>query len=273
MKARAAAARVRAELEAAGIPDAAIEAEVLTRHASGLSRSAFFADMAVDEGTWARLDALIARRLRREPTPYLTGVREFHGIELVVGPGALIPRPETELLVEIGLAELERDPEAIVLDMGTGCGGVAIAVASAAPGARVLATDVSASTLELAALNVERCRVAVSLMRGDLASGIARADIILANLPYVPAGIIETLQPEVRGWEPRVALDGGEDGLDLVRALLADCSARLRPRLLAFEVGMGQARRVVEIAEGLGAEAAIEHDLAGWERVVTARWE
>lgn len=272
MKAREAAAQVRAELEAAGIPDAAMEAELLTRHASGLSRSAFFADEPVAEGIRDELDTLVARRLRREPTPYLTGLREFHGLELVVGPGALIPRPETELLVEVGLRELERDPGATVLDLGTGCGAIAIAIATAAPGTRVIAADVSADALAVAALNVKRHAVPVSLVRGDLARAIRRADIILANLPYVPEGIIETLQPEVQHYEPRVALNGGEDGLDLVRALLADCESRLRPRLVAFEVGMGQARHVVEAAEALGAEAGIEHDLVGWERVVTARW-
>ena len=272
MKARAAAARVRAELEAAGIPDAALEAEVLTRHASGLSRSAFFAGEPIAEGACAELDALVVRRLRREPAPYLTGTREFHGLEFLVGPGTLIPRPETELLVEIGVAELARSPGATLVDVGTGCGAVAIAVASAAPGARVVAADVSADALRVAALNVARHGVAVALVRSDLAGGIAAADILLANLPYVPEGEIEGLQPEVRRWEPRVALDGGADGLDLVRAMLADCGSRLRPRLAAFEVGMGQAGRVAEAAEAAWAEADIVHDLAGWERVVTARW-
>lgn len=273
MKARAAAARVRAELEAAGIPDAAMEAEVLTRHAGGLSRSAFFADAPVADGSCARLDTLVTRRLRREPTPYLTGAREFHGIDLLVGPGALIPRPETELLVEVGLGELQHAPESTVLDVGTGCGAVAIAVASEAAKARVIATDVSADALRIAARNVRHHGVAVALVQGDLARGVARADIVLANLPYVPAGYVDGLQPEVRQWEPRVALDGGDDGLDFVRALLADCGARLRPRLAAFELGMEQAEPVAELAEGLGAEACILHDLAGWERVVTARWE
>ena len=272
MKARAIAARVRAELAAAGVPDAALEAEVLTRHASGLSRSAFFADAPVAEGACARLEALVVRRLRREPTPYLTGQREFHGIELLVGPDTLIPRPETELLVETAIAALERNPEATVLDVGTGCGAIAIAVANAAPRARVVATDVSKGALRIAALNVARHGVAVALVQSDLASALARADIVLANLPYVPAKAIEGLQPEVRQWEPRVALDGGEDGLDLVWALLDDCGRRLRPRLAAFEVGLGQGARVGELARAAGAEADILHDLAGWERVVTARW-
>ena len=272
MKARAAAARVRAELEAAGIPDAAIEAEVLTRHASGLSRAAYFADAPAGEGACARLAELVERRLRREPTPYLTGMREFHGLDFVVGPGALIPRPETELLVGVGLAELDREPAAVVVDVGTGCGAVAVAVADATPDARVVATDVSAAALGIAALNVARHGAPVALVRGDLALGVAGADIVLANLPYVPAGAIGGLQPEIRGWEPHVALDGGGDGLDLVRRLLEDCGTRLRPRLAAFEVGLGQAGPVAELAESLGAEAGITHDLAGWERVVTARW-
>jgi len=272
VKARAAAARVRAELEAAGIPDAAIEAEVLTRHASGLSRAAYFADAPAADGACTRLEALVERRLRREPTPYLTGLREFHGLEFAVGPGALIPRPETELLVELGIAELEREPGATVVDVGTGCGAVAIAVASAAPDASVIATDVSADALGVAALNVTKHGVAVALAQGDLARSFAQADIVLANLPYVPANAIEGLQPEIRGWEPHVALDGGGDGLDLVRRLLDDCATRLRPRLAAFEVGLGQAGPVAELARSLGAEAEIANDLAGWERVVTARW-
>ncbi len=272
MKARAAAARVRAELEAAGVPDAALEAELLTRHASGLSRAAFFAGEPAPDGARDRLEALVARRLRREPAPYLTGLREFHGLEFAVGPGALIPRPETELLVETGLAELARDPRATVLDVGAGCGAIAVAVAVAAPDARVIATDVSAHALAIAARNVARHGVRVALLRGDLARAVARADVVLANLPYVPADAIAGLQPEVRRWEPRVALDGGPDGLGLVRALLDDCGRRLRPRLAAFEVGLGQAATVAALARSLGAETAILHDLAGWERVVTARW-
>ena len=273
MRARAAAARARAELEAAGIPDAAIEAEVLTRHASGLSRSAFFADEAMAEGACERLEALVARRLQREPTPYLTGLREFHGLEFLVGPDTLIPRPETELLVEVGLTELGDDPGATVVDIGTGCGAIAVAVATAVPEARVIATEVSPGALRIAAANIARHSVDVSLIHGDLARGIAHADIVLANLPYVPAGSIEALQPEVRRWEPRMALDGGDDGLDLVCTLLTDCGERLRPRLAAFELGLGQAEPVAEMARALGAETCILHDLAGWERAVTARWE
>lgn len=273
MKARAAAAQARAQLEAAGIQDCAMEAEILTRHASGLSRSAYFADEPVDEGSRTRLAALVERRLRREPTPYLTGVREFRGLEFAVGPGALIPRPETELLVELGLAELERDPDAVVVDMGTGCGNVAVALADAAPGATIVATDYSADALRLAATNVARHEAAVELVRADLSHALAGADVILSNLPYVPTGVIPELQPEVRGWEPRIALDGGDDGLDLIRIVLDDCQARLRPRLVAFEVGLGQARTLAEHIAGLDAEAGIEHDLVGWERVVTARWQ
>jgi len=272
VKARAAAAEAREQLEAAGIQDAAMEAEVLTRHASGLSRSAYFADESVDEASQERLVELVARRLQREPTPYLTGLREFRGLDFTVGPGALIPRPETELLVELGLAELERAPESVVVDMGTGCGNIAIALAMAAPGARIVATDFSADALRLAATNVARHGAAVELVRADLGHALARADVILSNLPYVPTGVIPELQPEVRGWEPHVALDGGEDGLDLVRAVLDDCAARLRPRLVAFELGLGQARKLAEYVTRLGGEAGIEHDLVGWERVVTARW-
>ena len=272
MRARTAAARAQARLEAAGVPDAAIEAELLTRHAGALSRSAFFAGEPLPAGAGERLEALVARRRRREPTPYLTGVREFHGLELAVGPETLIPRPETELLVGIGLDALARRPQATLADVGTGCGAIAIAVASAAPRARVIAADVSAGALAAAARNIARHSVNVSLVRCDLAHGLARADVVLANLPYVPERAIETLQPEVRDWEPRLALNGGADGLDLVRALLADCGTRLQPALAAFEVGTGQAARVAEQAQALGAEASIARDPAGRERVVVARW-
>ncbi len=272
MKARAAAARIRTRLEAARIPDAAFEAELLTRHASGLSRGAFFADACLGAGAEERLDALLTRRLRREPTSYLTGVREFHGVELIVGEGALIPRPETELLVEIGVAEAERIAGATVLDVGTGCGAIAIAVARGAPAAQVVATDVSARALRFASRNVARCGVAVSLRWSSLAGGVEQADVVLANLPYLPTDDIAELQPEVSQWEPRIALDGGDDGLDLVRALLTDCAERLRPQLAAFEVGLGQAREVAALVESHGAEAGIVPDLAGHERVVTARW-
>ena len=135
-----------------------------------------------------------------------------------------------------------------------------------------LATDVSADALRLAARNAARHGAAVALARGHLAAAVARADVVLANLPYVPARDIDALQPEIRRWEPRLALDGGEDGLDLVRALLDDCGARLRPRLAALEVGPGQAGPVAAHAAALGAETDVALDLAGRERAVTARW-
>jgi release factor glutamine methyltransferase len=183
----------------------------------------------------------------------------------------LIPRPETELLVEIALDELKTAPDSIVVDVGTGSGAVAIAIAANAP-ASVVATDVSTGALTLARRNAHSNGVPVQFLRSNLATAIGHADVVVANLPYIPTREIPQLQPEVRDWEPRIALDGGVDGLDLVRVLIADCAKRLHPRLLALEVALGEAGAVACLGRSLGAHAEILNDLAGIERVVCLRW-
>ena len=273
MSARAAAATVAERLDAAGIPDPTLEAELLIRAAAKLTRTEYFAGAALSPEASDAVESLVERRLTREPLAYIAGHREFYGLDFAVGPGVLVPRPETELLVDIGLREIRAiDGPVRVADIGTGSGAVAIAVAKHAPGANVTASDVSDSALAIAAANASRHGVAIRFVRGDLASPVAEADLVLANLPYIPSLEIPGLAPEIADWEPRSALDGGPDGLDLIRRLIDDCAERLRPRLLALEVGAGQAGSVAAYARDRHAATTTERDLAGVERVVCCRW-
>lgn len=201
------------------------------------------------------------------------GTREFFGLAFEVTPAVLIPGPETELLVEIGLSELRSSPSSVVIDVGTGSGCIAVSIAANAPQATVVATDVSTAALAVARRNALRHAAPVTFVCSDLASAIGRADIILANLPYIPSSVVETLEPEVRDWEPRSALDGGSDGLAFIAPLIADCGARLRPSLLALEVHHDQAAQVAALALAHGASVQVTKDYAGIARVVCARWQ
>lgn len=272
MNAREAAARVTRELASAGIEDAAFEAEYLVRTAAGISRARYFAGYELREDDRVRLAEFVARRLTREPAAYIAGEREFHGLALEVSPDVLLPRPETELLVELAIREASGLNEPVIIDAGTGSGAVAIAAALELPRARVIGTDVSTRALAVAARNGSRHVAGVQLVAAGLLAPFRRADIVLANLPYIPTGEVQALEPEVRDWEPIVALDGGGDGLELVRAIIDDCAARLRPGLLALEVGFGQSRAVQAYCRARGAATEIVPDLAGIERVVCARW-
>lgn len=272
MNSRQAAASAASRLSEAGVAEARFEAEYLVREAAGISRAAFFADAPVRGETKDTLDRWVGRRAGREPGAYITGHREFFGREFMVGPGVLIPRPETELLVELGLRELDRSPHATVFEAGTGSGAVAVSLAASRPQARVLAGDFSAEALRYAAANARVHAPRLQFVAGYLARPVRAADVILANLPYIPSGEIDGLEPEVARWEPRLALDGGPDGMHLTGELIADCGERLRPKLLALEVGAGQAPRVAAMAQQAGAATAIVEDLAGIGRVVCARW-
>ena len=272
MNARQAAAEAAGRLAAAGIPDAQFEAELLARESGGVSRAQFFAGAELSIEDLARLARAVERRESREPAPYITGHREFYGREFAVGPGVLVPRPETELLVELALAELDDDPGAVVLEVGTGSGAVAVSVAAERPNARVLATEVSPAAMAFAAANAAAHSQHVGLLLGDLATPVKRADVVLANLPYIPTWEIDALEPEVSKWEPRVALDGGKDGFFLIRKLIDDCAKRLAPRLLALEVAFGQAADVHEIIAAHGRKSWFVKDLSGIDRIVCSRW-
>jgi release factor glutamine methyltransferase len=272
VNARQAATEASGRLAAAGIEDARFEAELMAREAAGISRAAYFAGSAFNAEDARRFEEWVERRTHREPAAYITGHREFYGRSFGVGQGVLIPRPETELLVELGLEELDRYPRAVVAEAGTGSGAVAVSIAAERPGAYVLATEISPDALKFASANAARHAPQLPLIQGDLLSAVSRADVVLANLPYIPAWEIEALEPEVSRWEPRVALDGGGDGYDLIRRLIDDCADRLRPRLLALEVGFGQAADVEALLASHGVTSWCVEDLSGIDRVVCARW-
>jgi release factor glutamine methyltransferase len=268
-------------LRMAGIEDPEIEAEVLLRHALGLSRAHLFLrlqDPLTDDDE-RRYRALLARRTAHVPTAYITGCREFYGLELAVGPGVLIPRPETEHVVEeclrVGKEMLTRRSRVTLVDVGTGSGAIALAVARHLPALRVLATDCSPAALAQADLNAKRLRLAgrVTFLAGDLLEGVHEpVDIIAANLPYIPTQVIPTLAPEVREHEPRAALDGGDDGLRVIVRLLGQAPRHLRDGGgIILEIGHDQAEPLrYLVGEVLpGACVTFARDLAGIERVAT----
>ncbi len=266
-------------LVAAGIdPDEArLEAEVLLRHVLGIDRAAFLMrrdDPLVGDAA-ERFAVLLERRLKREPLAYITGQREFYGLAMLVDRRVLIPRPETEGLVERTIALAHG--AALIVDVGTGSGCIAIALAVHLPQARVIATDAAADALACARENAARHGVAerITLLHGDLLQPLQeQVDIIVSNPPYIPSQEIGDLAPEIAQYEPCAALDGGPDGLDVLRRLLAQTAGRLRPGgYVLLEIGAGQGNDVARIARTAlpGATIAVENDLAGLERYVTIR--
>ncbi len=242
--------------------------------ATGFERAALVAepDAEVPAAAARLFGEMVRRRLRREPVAYIVGRKGFRKIELAVDRRVLVPRPETELLVEVAL---ERAP-ATLLDVGTGSGAIALAVAAELPGCEVTATDTSPAALEVARANAERLGLAdrVRFLAGSVPEGEG-FDLVLANLPYVAESDWASLQPEVTRWEPREALIAGADGLDAYRALLSGRGCHFlrmageMTATLAVEVGEGQAEAVEKLmrAAGFGAIAR-RRDLAGIERVV-----
>ena len=275
--------RGASSLRMAGIEDAAIEAEVLLRHALGLSRAQLFVQMAdpLPAADEERYRALLRRRAAHVPTAYITGVREFYGLEFLVGPGVLIPRPETEHVVEEALRTgrelLHERGRVTLVDVGTGSGAIALAVARHLPALRVLATDCSPAALAVADLNAKRLRLAgrVTFLPGDLLDPVHEpVDIIAANLPYIPSDVIPTLAPGVRDHEPRQALDGGPDGLRVIARLLAQAPTHLRAGgAIILEIGHDQAEGLRCLAGALLPGTAIDFvpDLPGIERVAVIR--
>jgi len=266
-------ASARDAFAAVGIEDPRLDAELLLAEATGQDRAALIASPGAELAPAASrsFGEMVRRRLRREPVAYILGRRWFREIELAVDRRVLIPRPETELLVEIAL---ERAP-ATLLDLGTGSGAIALAAAAELPDCAVTAADTSPGALEVARANAARLGLAdrVEILPGSLPEGRS-FDLVLANLPYVAERDWPSLQPEVTQWEPREALLAGADGLDAYRQLLE--GGRLLCRLaaqtsttLAVEVGEGQAGAVAELMGAAGC-VGIETrpDLAGIERVV-----
>lgn len=273
-EARALAVR---RLRAAGVDSPEPEAVALLEGATGLARGELLLlpERQLGEEERLRLLDALRRRAGREPLQHILGRAPFYGLELEVDPSVLVPRPETERLVELALAWLEGRDAPRVLDVGTGSGAVALAVKAERTDAEVLATDVAPAALTLARRNAERLGLTVRVRRSDLladgetAAFAARADALLANLPYLPAGDRQGLQPEARH-DPAGALFSGEDGLELARRLLEQ-AYRLLPAgaLLALELDPRNVRLALAAARAWRS-ASVERDLAGRERFLMA---
>lgn len=263
-------ARARRVLPAPG------EAGLLVGHALGLPRATLFAhpERTLTDAEWRRALALVERRAAGEPVAYITGGREFYGLALAVTPDVLIPRPETELLVELALAHLPPAGAARVLDLGTGSGAIALAIAHARPGARVYAADRSPAALEVARGNARRHRLDnVRFVAGDWLAPFAggRFDLIVSNPPYVAAGDPHLARGDLR-FEPASALPSGADGLDDLRRIITAAPGHLRTGgRLILEHGAGQQPMVLGLlsAQGFGACEG-RNDLAGLPRAVVA---
>ena len=272
---RQALANGRRMLEEYEIEDAPLEAEIMLRDVLKKTRAELHLelDCELTPHQYAAFRQLIRRRCRYEPTAYILGRREFYGRDFLVDNRVLVPRPETELLVEKAI-ELARDYEAPILaDVGTGCGAVAITLALELPESIVYATDVSGDALSVARKNCQKHEVShrVRLLKGDLLKVLPQSvDIITANLPYVREADLPRVGPV--STEPRLALDGGVDGLEHIRQLCHEAGSKLRPHgHLLMEVGQGQAEAVTILLRGLFPTAQVEviPDLGGIDRVVS----
>jgi release factor glutamine methyltransferase len=255
---------------ASGCETPRLDAELLLADVLGISRERLIVDRDLTvEGPAVRAfqNAVRRRAVEREPVAYIVGHRGFRRLDLAVDPRALIPRPETELLVEVALSLPDG---ARVLDVGTGSGAVALALKDERPDLLVSGSDLSEDALALARANGEGLGLEVSWLRADLLSGVPdEFDAILSNPPYVPESDRGSLAPEILRHEPPGALFSGPDGLDAIRALIAQVAVRGLVKMVALEVGAGQAPAVIELARAAGfPRVRAERDLAGIERVV-----
>ena len=266
------------KLEAAGIPDARLEAEVMVMNVMRMARQSIFAEQEaeVSQQQQTAIDSFMERRFDREPLAYILGQREFYGITVMVTPAVLIPRPETEGLVEhalfMALMGME-STELTIADVGTGSGAIAINLAIHLPAAKIFAVDVDDAVLDVASFNIRAHGVPdrVSLAIGDLMDAVPEpVDLIVANLPYIPTDRIPMLQLEVQK-EPRLALDGGPDGLDLVRRLLIQAEDKLTKHgIILLELDPEQVPVVQELAlkHFPDGSTSVEQDLAHLDRIL-----
>lgn len=271
--------RARRALEAAGIDTPVLDARLLVERAAGVDRLALITDphRPVGDEAEVMLDSLISRRVTaREPMAYILGKREFRGLMFETTPAVLIPRPDTETLVEVGLRLVESRAAPRILDIGTGTGAVGLSLLQAKPFATAILTDISPDAAAVASRNAD----ALSLSdRAQIAQGSWTAgaegpfDLIVSNPPYIRSGDIAALKADVRDHEPHLALDGGADGLDAYRAILIEAPALLAPGGgMAVEIGFDQAEEVAALFEAASfSEIAVTADLAGRARVVSGR--
>ena len=269
-----------AALESAGVENARRDAEWLLARVLGLERFALYLDPGrqLSLGQIERYRALVARRAARVPVQHLLGFEDFYGLRIVVSPDVLIPRPETEGLVQWAAEILREAPAPVIADVGTGSGAIACALARGLSRLRVLAVERSLPALAVAAFNVRNLGLSrqVKLLAGDLLEPFrpSRLDLVIANPPYLPTSVVASLPPEVSLFEPRQALDGGSDGMGAMRRIIVGAPFVLRSGgCLMMEIGEEQAGALASLlaAEGFtGIEA--RRDLAGRERYIAGRW-
>ena len=268
------------QLAQTGVENARFEAQLLLALALNVSRSTIVAQTyaALTDVQQQRFAELVRQRSQRVPFAYLRGTQEFYGLEFIVTPDVLIPRPETEILVELALARaselLQTQSSVTLADVGTGSGCIPVAILKNQVRARAVAVDISPPALKIAEQNARRHEVAnrLRLVQADLLScaGSEEFDIIVSNPPYIPSRDVEGLQPEVARYEPRLALDGGSDGLTLYRKLAQQAKHALKQNgWLWMEVAQGQARDVGALLQAAGYSKIQTYiDLAGIERIV-----
>ena len=274
MTLKQALARARGILLVNNIEDAPLESELLVRHALGISRTQLYLDLDCEPSPEqeATFWHLIEHRLSHEPIAYILGHREFYGLDFCVDPSVLIPRPESELLVEKALQLAQNYAAPIIAEVGTGCGAIAISLALNLPQAKIYATDISAPALKVALFNCQKHGVldGICLLAGDMLDPLPEpVDLIVANLPYVKESEID-----IAGFEPSVALNGGSDGLERIRQLCRQASDKLRSKgCLLLEIGQGQEKAVTTFLRSLfpSAEIKVAPDLSGVDRVISLR--
>jgi len=277
-------------LQASSDDAAQLDAQVILAHVLGVDRSWLFAhyDHKLSAAEAERYTELIVRRVHHEPVAYLIGHKEFYGLDFYVDTRVLIPRPETELIVDAVLRDLEMRSDVLpagvrprVMDVGTGCGAIALAVAANCPQVQVHATDVSPDALDVARINILRLdtRSQVTLLQGDLLAPLTKkvdmtkVDIIAANLPYIDSEEYKTLAPDVRNYEPQLALEAGPDGLNAIARLLTQAPRFLNPNgVLFLEIGAEQGEAVTSLAHAAIPQARaidLRQDYNGLDRIVT----
>jgi release factor glutamine methyltransferase len=276
MDLRAAILQGQKLLEDAKIAAPRLTAEVLLAHAIGCERAWLFGhfDEELREVWWIHYGRYLHERIQGKPTQYITGRQEFYGREFRVSPDVLIPRPETEHVIEAAIARsvVHKKDARSILDIGTGSGAIAVTLGLETD-ARVIATDISLAALRVALANARGLNASVRFVACDLAAGIASGsfDLVVSNPPYVPESDVSTIQREVRDYEPAVALYGGADGLEIYRRLIPEAARLLKPEgWLVMELGYKSADAVRRMLDGW-SEIEVIPDLAGWPRVIVAR--
>jgi release factor glutamine methyltransferase len=268
---------IEGALRVAGIDDALTEARILIQHVLQVDGARFLLrlDDALDSDQKREIDEVVKRRLLREPLAYIVGHVEFYDIDVIVDRRVLVPRPETEILVDTALDWLrERHDASQIVDIGTGSGCVAVVLANHAPRTSVIAIDRSLGALEIAKQNVDRYILSerVTLCQGDLLSNLeSSVDLVVANPPYIPTADIDDLMPEVRDYEPRIALDGGSDGLGFIDKILLQSRDFINPSgAIIIEIGFDQASEAVSMARQYfpSGEIKMIQDFAGVERIL-----